>query len=215
MPDSQPAVMPPAVTAPAVTPPAVTPIVLEGRTVRLESLALTHAEDLFRAGRDAVIWKYMPRPPMASVDDARTFIGEALAAARDGSAVPFAIVERASGRAVGSTRYFDIRREHRGLEIGWTWIGVAHQRTAANTECKRLLLGHAFEQLAMLRVQLKTDARNVQSQRAIERIGATKEGVLRAHMIMPDGFVRDSVMYSIVAKEWPEVRKRLEALEAR
>jgi RimJ/RimL family protein N-acetyltransferase len=191
------------------------PIVLEGAGARLEPLGEGHAEDLFRAGRDAEIWRYMPRLPMASVEDARTFIGEALAAARDGSQVPFAIVERASGRAVGSTRYFDIRREHRGLEIGWTWIGVAHQRTPVNTECKRMLLEHAFEKLGMLRVQLKTDARNVRSQRAIERIGAVKEGVLRAHMVMPDGFVRDSVMYAITAREWPEVKRKLEEMEAR
>ncbi len=133
---------------------------------------------------------------------------------RDGSAWPFATVENESGRAIGSTRYFDIRPEHRGLEIGWTWLGVAHQRTAANTECKRLLLVHAFDVLGALRVQLKTDARNLRSQRAIERIGAVREGVLRAHMILPDGFVRDSVMYSITRADWPAVKSKLEALEA-
>lgn len=190
-------------------------MLLEGRWVRLEPLVEAHAGDLFVAGRDAEIWRYMPRPPFASPDDALAFIGDALAAARDGSQVPFAIVERASGRAVGSTRYFDIRREHRGLEIGWTWIGVAHQRSPVNTECKRLLLGHAFEKLGMLRVQLKTDARNVKSRAAIERIGGVQEGVLRAHMVMPDGFVRDSVMYSITAGEWPSVKEKLEELEAR
>jgi RimJ/RimL family protein N-acetyltransferase len=104
---------------------------------------------------------------------------------------------------------------HRRVEIGWTWLAVAHQRTGANTECKRLLLEHAFEKLGMMRVQLKTDARNLASQRAIERIGGVKEGVLRAHMVMPDGFVRDSVMYSITAEEWPGVKKRLSELCAR
>jgi RimJ/RimL family protein N-acetyltransferase len=134
--------------------------------------------------------------------------------------VPFAIVEksppgaigRAPGRAIGSTRYLDIRREHRGLEIGWTWLGRAWQRTAANTECKLLLLEHAFEALGALRVQLKTDARNLASQRAIERIGAVREGVLRAHMVVREGFVRDSVMYAVTAGEWPEVKGKLEGL---
>jgi len=185
---------------------------LEGRWVRLVPLSDDHAGDLFTAGRDAEIWRYMPLKAFASVEDARAFIGEALGAP---SQAAFAIVEKASGKAVGSTRYFDIRSEHRGLEIGWTWIGLAHQRTPVNTECKRLLLGHAFEKLGMLRVQLKTDARNERSQRAIERIGAVKEGVLRAHMVMPDGFLRDSVMYSITAAEWPVVRKRLVEMEAR
>jgi RimJ/RimL family protein N-acetyltransferase len=192
--------------------PAVTPRCLEGRWVRLVPLGGEQASDLFVAGHDAEIWRYMPRRAFASVSDARAFIDEAL---EESAQVPFAIVEKAWGKAVGSTRYFDIRGEHRGLEIGWTWIGLAHQRTPVNTECKRLLLGHAFERLGMLRVQLKTDVRNVKSQRAIERIGGVKEGVLRAHMVMPDGFVRDSVMYSITAGEWPEVKRKLEESEAR
>jgi N-acetyltransferase len=199
-------------------------VTLSGRHVRLEPLAEQHAPDLAEAGSDPGIWRYMPRKPLASVEDSLDFIRVALEAAKDGSQVPFAIVERApegrtedssdaaSGRAIGSTRFFDIRREHRGLEIGWTWIGKAWQRTAANTDCKLLLLEHAFDALGMLRVQLKTDARNVRSQRAIERIGGVREGVLRAHMVMPDGFVRDTVMYSITAGEWPEVRRRLEGM---
>jgi len=187
------------------------PVTLSGRHVRLEPLAERHAADLAEAGRDEEIWRYMPRRPLARVEDALEFIGAALEAAKDGSQVPFAIVEP-SGRAIGSTRYFDIRREHRGLEIGWTWLGRAWQRTAVNTECKRLLLEHAFEALGALRVQLKTDARNLRSQRAIERIGGVREGVLRAHMVMPDGFVRDSVMYSITAGEWPGVKRRLEEM---
>ena len=188
------------------------PVTLEGSTARLEPIADRHAADLFEAGKDERIWRYMPRRALASVDDAREMIRELVAAAQEGSQVPFAIVERASGRAVGSTRYFDIRREHRGLEIGWTWVGVAWQRTAVNTECKLLMLEHAFERLGALRVQLKTDARNVNSQRAIERIGGVKEGVLRSHMVMPDGFVRDTVMYSVTAAEWPGVRERLAEL---
>lgn len=200
-------------------------VTLSGRHVRLEPLGERHAADLAEAGHDAEIWRYIPREPLADVEDAREFIRSALEAAKDGSQMPFAIVEQvsdlrrndssgnATGRAIGSTRYLDIRREHRGLEIGWTWLGRAWQRTAANTECKRLLLEHAFERLGALRVQLKTDARNLKSQRAIERIGGVQEGVLRAHMVMPDGFVRDSVMYSITAGEWPAVKRRLEEMK--
>ena len=194
--------------------PKVRPSVLEGRSIRLEPLAERHADDLFEVGRDPSIWTYMPRGPLGSAAEARAMIRAVLDASRDGSAWPFATVVRGTGRAIGSTRYFDIRPEHRGLEIGWTWLGVAHQRTAANTECKRLLLAHAFEVLGALRVQLKTDLRNVKSQRAIERIGAVREGVLRAHMVMPDGYVRDSVMYSVVAADWPAVRRKLAELEA-
>lgn len=206
-------------------------VTLTGRHVHLGPLAERHAADLAEAGRDAEIWRYMPRGPLADEEDARGMIRAALEAAKEGSQVPFAIVERAAnrrsgdrpggpsgdsgesfGRAIGSTRYLDVRREHRGLEIGWTWLGRPWQRTAANTECKQLMLEHAFEKLGALRVQLKTDARNVTSQRAIERIGAVREGVLRAHMVMHDGFVRDSVMYSIAAEEWPGVKRRLEDL---
>jgi RimJ/RimL family protein N-acetyltransferase len=119
--------------------PSEPQVVLEGRTIRLEPLEERHARDLHEAGREASIWTYMPRGPLASVDDARAMIRSVLESARDGSAWPFATVENESGRAIGSTRYFDIRPEHRGLEIGWTWLGVAWQRTAANTEQKRLL----------------------------------------------------------------------------
>jgi len=189
------------------------PVVLQGESARLEPLAMVHAEDLLAVARDPDVWRYMPLATPETLDDVRAMIRDALERARDGSEVPFAIVARECGRAVGSTRYIDIRRAHRGLEIGWTWIGREWQRTAVNTQCKRLLLEHAFETLGALRVQLKTDARNLRSQRAIERIGATREGVLRAHMILPDGFVRDSVMYSIVASEWPRVKARLAELE--
>ncbi len=131
---------------------------------------------------------------------------EELAAGRQ---IPFAIVDRAIGRAVGSTRYLDIQPANRGIEIGWTWIGTAHQRTAINTECKFLLLRHAFETLGAIRVQLKTDLRNERSQRAMERIGAAREGVLRQNMLLWDGHRRDSVYYSVLVDEWPRVRERL------
>jgi len=180
--------------------------------VRLAPLAPRHAEDLFVLGRDEVIWIYMPRPVLKSVEDTLGWIQEALAVAAEGSQIPFAIIHRASGKAIGSTRYLDIRREHRGLEIGWTWVGTAYQRTPVNTECKSLLLTHAFEELGAVRVQLKTDLRNERSQQAIERIGAAREGVLRKHMVRWDGFIRDTVYYSILASEWPDVKRRLENL---
>ena len=124
--------------------------------------------------------------------------------------LPFAIVETDKGRAVGSTRFLNIRPEHRGLEIGWTWIGREWQRTSVNTETKFLLLRHAFERLGCIRVELKTDARNERSQQAIERIGAKREGILRSHMLVQEGFRRDSVYFSVLDEEWPAVKEGLE-----
>ncbi len=160
------------------------PVTLEGSHVRLEPLLRRYAEDLFEVGQDETIWPYMSRPPLKSVEDTRAWIDQALEVAATDTQIPFAIIERASGKAIGSTRYMDIRRNDRGLlEIGWTWIGAAFQRTAMNTECKYLLLRHAFEDLGAVRVQLKTDLRNARSQRATERLGAVHEGVLRKHMV--------------------------------
>jgi N-acetyltransferase len=188
------------------------PVTLEGRHVRLEPLLRRHAEDLFEIGKDETIWPYMSRPPLKSVPDTQGWIDQALGEAATGTQIPFAIIERASGKAIGSTRYLDIRRNDRGLEIGWTWIGTAFQRTTVNTECKYLLLRHAFEELGAARVQLKTDLRNLRSQRAIERLGAVREGVLRKHMVLWDDFIRDTVYYSVIESEWPEVKRRLEDL---
>ena len=188
------------------------PVRLEGIHVRLEPLARRHAEDLFEIGRDESIWAYMPRPVLKSVQDTQAMIDQALDVAATGSQIPFAIVDRRRGRAVGSTRYLDIRRPDRGIEIGWTWLGTAFQRTALNTEGKLLLLTHAFEDQGAVRVQLKTDLRNERSQRAIERLGAVREGVLRKHIILWNGFIRDTVYYSILDSEWPEVKRRLERL---
>jgi RimJ/RimL family protein N-acetyltransferase len=125
--------------------------------------------------------------------------------------LPFAIIERASGRAVGSTRFLDISEQHRHIEIGWTWLGRAYWRTALNTECKYLLMKYAFEELKCIRVQLKTDLRNVRSQRAIERIGGVREGVLRKAVIIKDDYQRWSVYYSILDDEWSGVKAMLEA----
>lgn len=184
---------------------------LSGRHAVLALLTLAHADDLFEAGGDDETWRYMPRPPLRSKEDAESMIRQALLAAEGGGEIPFAVLEARSGKAVGSTRYLDVQPAHRALEIGWTWIGPRWQRTAINTECKLLLLGHAFEVFAAHRVTLKTDGRNVRSQRALERIGGVREGVLRRHRVCWDGSVRDTVYYGIVDSEWPAVKARLEA----
>lgn len=189
----------------------VEPVVLEGETVRLEPLAEAHVEGLYAAAQDPDTWLYMASDPSVSVEKMRAWVAAAMAARDAGDAQPFAIVERASGRVAGSTRYFDISAHDRHLEIGHTWLAAAVRRTRVNTECKYLLLRHAFEALGAIRVQLKTDRRNERSQRAIERLGAVREGILRKQMILESGYVRDTVMYSITDDEWPVVKANLEA----
>ena len=189
----------------------VEPVTLVGENVRLEPLELAHAEALYLAGQHPRIWDYMPVDPSASVASMRAWIAEALAAREASTQMPFAIFERATNAIAGSTRYLDISAHDRNLEIGWTWLTPAAQRTAINTECKYLLLRHAFETLGAIRVQLKTDRRNETSQRAIERLGAVREGILRKQRIVRDGYQRDSVMYSITDDEWPAVKAGLEA----
>jgi RimJ/RimL family protein N-acetyltransferase len=186
------------------------PITLMGRVVRLEPLSEAHVPDLTIAGADESIWRYMVYGGVGGKAQMREWVREILSRQARGTDLPFAVIHLGSGRAIGSTRYLDIQPQHRGLEIGGTWYGVAYQRSAVNTECKYLLLRHAFEVLGCLRVQLKTDLRNERSQRAIERIGAVREGVLRNHMILPDGHVRSSVYYSLLNLEWPAVKAKLE-----
>lgn len=189
------------------------PVTLRGDAARLEPLSRAHAAGLFAVGQDPAIWEFLPLDPFVTLADAERFIADATGRAESNLERPFAVIHEATNAVAGTTRYLDIRPLDRGLEIGWTWYGRAYQRTPLNTETKLLLLRHAFEQLGALRVQLKTDARNVRSQRAIERLGATREGVLRNHMILPkDGYVRDSVYYSVIGREWPVVRARLEKL---
>jgi RimJ/RimL family protein N-acetyltransferase len=188
------------------------PITLAGRHVRLEPLSLLHTADLFAALMiDRSVWQWLPPAPPATLGDLAALIAADLEAQAKGARVIFAQMALATGRAVGSTSYLDISRHDRRLEIGSTWIGKPWQRTGINTEAKYLLLEHAFESLGAVRVQLKTDKRNLQSQAAIERLGAVREGVLRKHMIVSDGFIRDTVMYSITMDEWPSVKQRLEA----
>lgn len=185
------------------------PTVLEGDVVRLEPLHVRHVDDLHEAGRDPSIWRYMAARPFADVSIARAWVDDAIAQTEAGTRVAFAQVHRATGRAVGSTSYLDLRRRDRGLEIGWTWIAPEHQRTPLNTEAKLLLMTHAFEDLGAVRVAFKTDARNERSQRAIARVGGVREGVLRRHYRLLDDFVRDSVYFSVLDDEWPAVKARL------
>ena len=194
-----------------MTPLVVTPVTLTGRTVRLEPLSLEHVPALTVAGQDDSIWRYMPYPIMRTEADMRAWVEDMLHRQTLGGDVPFAVYHLADQRAIGATRYMDIQAAHRGLEIGGTWYGRPYQRTAVNTESKYLLLRHAFEALGCIRVQLKTDLRNERSQAAIERLGAVREGVLRENLIMPDGYRRSSVYFSILAAEWPSVKARLEA----
>ena len=187
----------------------VKPVVLEGEIVRLEPLEQAHAQGLYNRGRSEPDWAWMPRGGFVDLADTRQWIEAAMA---EQNQLPFAIVSRAKGKAIGSTRYLNIRQKHGGLEIGWTWLGPEWQRTGVNTEAKLLLLSHAFETLQCIRVEFKTDLRNLRSQKALERIGATREGVLRSHMIVQGGFHRDSVYYSVIQDEWPRVRGHLREL---
>ena len=187
-----------------------TPTILYGEHVRLEPLDHAHADDLLEAGSDDAIWRYMPVRRPTTRDEVVALIDKAWKAASLGEEIPFAIIADQTGRAVGSTRFLEIRRPDRALEIGWTWLGMSSQRTAINSECKYLLLRHLFEDLGALRVQLKTDGRNEPSQRAIERLGAVKEGVLRHHRMMWDGVYRDTIYYSILEPEWAGVKAKLE-----
>jgi RimJ/RimL family protein N-acetyltransferase len=193
----------------------VQPVTLTGQYVRLEPLGEQHVPGLAAVGLDDSIWQYMPYGFLRSEDDMRRWVHGILAHAAEGTDVPFAVVDLASGCVAGATRYMEIRPAHRGLEIGGTWYGAVYRRTRVNTECKYLLLEHAFERLGCIRVQLKTDTRNERSQRAIERLGAVKEGMLRNHLILPDGHIRHSIYYSILDSEWPQVKARLRALLVR
>lgn len=188
------------------------PLILEGAHVRLEPLRPEHAADLLATAHDPGMWEYLLIPPFGGVADVSAWIADALRAQAAGAEVPFATVRRADDRVVGTTRFLDIRRAHRGLEIGWTWLAPEARRTAVNTEAKLLMLDQAFAGWGARRVQLKTDARNAVSRRALLRLGATFEGVLRQHLLRPhDGYLRDSAMFSLLDREWPTVRARLAA----
>ena len=190
----------------------VKPVILTGKHVRLEPMAEDHIPGLAEIGAGQTFWDFMLYGNINSAEDMKNWVIDILSRAQKGTDLPFVAIHLDSGRVAGATRYLNIVPKDRGLEIGGTWYGPEFQRTAVNTECKYLLLQHAFETLGCIRVQLKTDLRNERSQKAIERIGAIKEGVLRNHMILPDGRYRHSVFYSILDAEWPVVKKRLEEM---
>jgi RimJ/RimL family protein N-acetyltransferase len=192
----------------------VEPVVLEGVRVRLEPLRADHLADLLAVGLDLPVWRWTIMGPQ---DEAglRRWVETALANAAEGVERPFATIDLATGRAIGSSRFMSIVPEHRRLEIGWTWVGTAWQRTGANREAKLLQLTHAFETLDAQRVEFKTHSRNERSRNALAGIGATFEGVFRNHSIMPDGSRRDSAYFSITSEEWPAVKDRLLAGLAR
>ncbi len=188
----------------------IEPVTLRGRHVTLEPLDERHAPGLYEATQDEEVCRYLAWPPPAALDATRAMIRDAQDLMARGQQVAFAQVWNASGAAIGSTRYLDIRPKDRQVEIGSTFLARAFWRTPANTEAKYLLLRHAFESLGCIRVALKTDGRNTRSQAAIERLGAVREGVLRKHMNVR-GYQRDTVYYSILDTEWPAAKARLEA----
>lgn len=192
----------------------IRPVTLEGAHARLEPLALEHIDALAAAGRDPEIFRWMPRTPYTREDFAQV-VRDALDAQADGTALPWTIVERASGDVIGSTRLLNISPADLRVEVGWTWLAPRAQRTPINTECKYLILRHCFETLGCARVELKTDFRNERSRRAIARLGAREEGIFRRHMRVQHGVMRDTVWFSILDDEWPAVRARLEAMLAR
>ena len=189
---------------------AIGPVILEGLYVRLEPLAAEHTAGLAEIGLDQDLWRWIPSP-VRTFEEMNAYVQTALEERTDGSALPFALIDKASGRVVGSTRYGNIDRVHHRLEIGWTWVARQWQRTAINTEAKYLLLRHAFETLKCIRVELKTDSLNERSRAAILRIGAREEGTFRNHMITASGRIRHTVYFSILDSEWPDVKTRLES----
>jgi len=185
-------------------------VILEGAQVRLEPLTLGHHAALCEVGLDPELWQWIPYRA-TTAEEMRAYIQSALDAQAAGTALPFVTVERSTGRVIGSTRYMNIDESNRRVEIGATWIAKPWQRTAINTEAKYLMLRHAFETLGCVRVELKTDALNEKSRNAILRIGAKEEGTLRQHMVTWTGRLRDSVYFSVLDSEWPQVKAVLEA----
>jgi len=198
----------------ASNPERLEPVTLTGRFARLEPLSLSHLDDLTAVGLDPELWRWIPSQ-VGTREEMRGYIETALAEREAGVSLPFSVIHLESGRAIGSTRYGAINLPNRRLEIGWTWYAPAYQRTPVNTECKLLLLTHAFETLGMIRVEFKTDALNEKSRSALLRVGAVQEGIFRKHLICDSGRIRDTVYFSILDTEWPEKKRVLEAKLAR
>jgi len=184
-------------------------VTLRGAHVMLEPLSMEHLDQLCEVGLDPELWRWSTSLVRTREDMSR-YVETAIRERTAGTALPFATIATASGRLIGSTRFGNIDRLNRRVEIGWTWVGVPWQRTAANTEAKYLMLRHAFETLGCIRVEFKTDSLNDRSRRAILRIGAKEEGTLRNHMLVHDGRYRHSVYFSVIDSEWPGVKEALE-----
>jgi RimJ/RimL family protein N-acetyltransferase len=180
-----------------------------GRLVRVEPLSAEHEAELIEAAGDPEMFTWMPVDMASSRDALHEWLVSTLGAAREGSAVPFAIVGADSGRVLGSTRFLELRFEHLRAEIGWTWLTRSAWSTGVNVETKLLLLEHAFERVGLRRVEFKTDARNARSRGALLALGSTFEGILRKHMVVRNGGARDSAYYSVIDDEWPAVKAHL------
>ncbi|MFD2212116.1 GNAT family N-acetyltransferase [Metabacillus endolithicus] len=180
---------------------------LEGKHVKLVPMCKGHVQGLYEIGSDRNIWTYLPSV-VSTFDDMKVFIESALNNKENGSEYPFVIIEKETSKIIGTTRFLNISTSNKTVEIGWTWLTPSVWGTSVNKECKFLLLRYCFESLGTIRVQFKTDEQNIRSQRAIEGIGATKEGTLRNHMIRRDGTYRNSVFYSIIESEWGLLKKK-------
>ena len=190
------------------------PVILEGSRVRLEPLALEHVPQLAEVALDPALWQWTLARP-TDEDSLRAWAETAIAGRETGTEYPFVTLDAGTGRPIGSSRYLNIVPEHRRLEIGWTWVAPAWQRTGANREAKLLMLSHAFDALGCRRVEFKTDSLNAPSRAALLGIGAQFEGIFRNHMVMPGGRTRHSAWYSVTDEEWPAVREGLELSLAR
>jgi RimJ/RimL family protein N-acetyltransferase len=196
------------------TPMVVEPVTLQGQYIRLEPLKMEHFDSLWSVGQDPELWKWTAYK-INTPEKMRTYLRAALDGQELGVALPFVTIWQATDEIVGSTRFGNIDAPNHRVEIGWTWIGKPWQRTPVNTEAKFLMLKHAFEVWQCIRVEFKTDALNTRSREAILRLGAKEEGIFRHHMITDSGRLRDTVYFSIIDDEWPDVKARLQALLAR
>jgi N-acetyltransferase len=187
----------------------IEPVTLEGRLIRLEPLSLDHVAGLAEVGLDPAIWRWTIAQP-TTVDELRAWAEAAIAGRDAGAELPFATIDRATGRPIGSSRYLNIVLEHRRVEIGWTWVAPAWQRTGVNREAKLLMLVHAFDTLGCRRVEFKTDARNDRARAALAALPAEFEGIHRKHMLVRGGERRDSAWYAVIDDDWPRVRTALE-----
>lgn len=187
----------------------IQPVILESVHVRLEPMRTDHCKQMFEIGHHDEIWAPNGRV-MKSHDDMKKYVDDALQELNDGKSLPFVTVDKLSGLVVGSTRFANIEKTHRRVEIGWTWITPKFQRSYINTEAKYLMLKHAFETWNVNRVELKTNVLNQKSRNAMLRMGAKEEGILRSHMVQDNGTIRDTIYFSIISSEWPEVKKNFE-----